>query len=598
MKEAAPKAEVAAAKPEVPVVAPTPTPAALPLVAGRRPVAIISAATIEKMLAELTVMGELTGQGPLAAKLERGYTPILAELDRTRPAGIYWLLDERDDEFVVFLPLKSAEGFRRLLTRAFGPVEEQPDGALKFGSFAYKEVGTWGYLAAKVEDLKDLLDDPTVLRRDMNATHTFTVRIDPEGFSPWMKRKEAENASDRFEFDPSLPRDPLTTYDLFNMWQIAASSEAADGAHVMDFGWSITKERTKTWAALDIKIVPKPGTSLATRLATSVPKQLPLAGFQLDDAKLYCRRVGVVTDNDRKFSAKLYDLIKEDIQNDFDFRGQRPEDRAAGLVRVEAQKALFDLLLGDEFLDHAIVSTGVSQFRDDHAMVVGLAGSKHKPIEGVLSELFTELKRQGVYVDPGEEVVHGVKLRRVRLQTGTKFTAGWGKPILKLLEGSTYWIVGSAPGRIYLASGTKEDVLLRRVLEGAQQQSDTPSESLKLRLTSVELAKLLGRYEIARVESLSPVLHPPAEDVVTVVAHTTPGAWTLRADFGPGAVEIGSQLARRALPHPNTYSMFGWPDSSRIVPWSGLYRGRYNFRSPYNDRLPPGYRSPLDRRFP
>lgn len=587
---AAPKAEPAAAKPEVPVVAATPTPAALPLVAGRRPAVILSVPSIEKMLAELTVMGELTGQGPLAAQLERGYTPILGELDRTRSAGVYWLVDERDDEFVAFLPLKSGDGFRSLLVRAFGPVEEQSDGVLKFTSFAYKEVGTWGYLAAKPEDLKGLLDDPTVLRKDMNAAHTFTVRIDPDGFSPWIKRKEAEDAKHRVERELTGPVDPVTTSFLFYMWQIAMTNEVATGAHVMDVGWNLTKDRNKTRAALDIKIVPKPGTPLATRLATSLPKQLPLAGFQFDDASLFYRRYGVVTDFDRQFSAKFYEQIKGDLQKEFPILGQLPEERAASLARLDSQKALYDLVFGDEFLEHAMVTTGDSEGRREHATVIGLAGSKHRPMDDALEDLLTDLKRQGVTVDPGEEVVQGVKLRKVRLRISSKLPGEWGETIQKLWGGSTHFTVGSAPGRIYLASGTNADALLRRVLDGAQTKPNTPAESLKLRLTSVELASLLRRYEIAQVRS--PSEYPLSEDVVTVVAHTTPGAWTMRADFSPGAVQIGSELARRVLPDPNTFSSFWRPDLNGFLHRPGRYRGRFNYRGPYD------YRSPFGRPIP
>jgi hypothetical protein len=263
---------------------------------------------------------------------------------------------------------------------------------------------------------------------------------------------------------------------------------------------------------------------------------------------------------------------------------------------LDSQKALYDLVFGDEFLDHAMVTTGDSEGRRERATVIGLAGSKHKPMDDALNDLLTDLKRQGIGVDPGEEVVHGVKLQKVRLSISSTLPGEWGQMLQKLWGGSTHFTVGSAPGRIYLASGTNADAQLRRVLDAAQLQPNTPTESLNLRLTSSELARLLKRYEIGQVRA--PAEYPLSEDVITVVAHTTPGAWTLRADFSPGAVQIGGELARKVLPHPNTFSMFGWPDSSRIVPWSGLYRGRYNFRSPYNDRLPPRYRSPLDRRFP
>ena len=151
-----------------------------------KPVAVLSIASYDRIMADVAMFGELAGNPDLAKNLE-GMLKLftqgqgLAGLDQTRPWCVTVLTDDVSFQPLAYLPVDDVKKLLESLAGLIGEAEEAGDGVYALNVFGQeivvKEVNKWAIVAQTLEAVTAAPAEPATLLAGMDTSYDVAIRL-------------------------------------------------------------------------------------------------------------------------------------------------------------------------------------------------------------------------------------------------------------------------------------------------------------------------------------------------------------------------------------------------------------------------------------
>jgi len=133
------------------------------------PIAVVSIAGTDELLADVLYLTEAAGSGDVGRLAALMASPYTAALDKQKPSGVYVVMTGEEEVGAVgFIPVKDLELLLAALKQQIGEPEDVGDGVLEIGtdrpqSVFVKQQKAWAFITNERELLDDLPKNPAKL---------------------------------------------------------------------------------------------------------------------------------------------------------------------------------------------------------------------------------------------------------------------------------------------------------------------------------------------------------------------------------------------------------------------------------------------------
>lgn len=254
--------------------------------AALRPVAVLSIASVDTLIDEITYFAGLAGQSGVGGFVELAASGFLQEIDCAKPLGVLILVDHDEPWGVGFLPVRN---FDQLLQTARDKLaigfDSLPSGIHKMevGPGVYlKQHAGWLYFSDHPRHLAELPDDPVALCGGLDQQYSIALRLFVQHIPAALRdaaltqlhaQIDAGVRTAKFE-DPDLDRPFLESAAQGLKRTISALVTQSDQ---LTAGWAVDTAHRRVY--VDLQATALDGSELAAAL-----DQLPCASCTLRDA--------------------------------------------------------------------------------------------------------------------------------------------------------------------------------------------------------------------------------------------------------------------------------------------------------------------------
>ncbi|MEN6556946.1 MAG: hypothetical protein ABFC54_02075 [Thermoguttaceae bacterium] len=232
----------------------------------RKPIAIVSVSSYDKLLDNLAVIGQATGSNTLSSQLIMGLKVMaiqqgLEGVSRQRPCGLILQADGDRLTGYAFLPIGDAEGLAKAAASQFGEPENLGDGIYKVKGVAPIYVAPrdgWVFLACRRDALDSLPDNPIELLQGLNTQYDGAVRIFANHLLPkqreaavaWMKERLASIAQ-------PMTYEPECVFSIRKQATASVLQPVLDGFHDVETitaGWALDTKARNAYVDLNVTV--------------------------------------------------------------------------------------------------------------------------------------------------------------------------------------------------------------------------------------------------------------------------------------------------------------------------------------------------------
>lgn len=319
--------------------------------AQNKPVAVVSFAGYDALIADLNYVGELSGAPQLAQSLEGILALVtraqgLAGLDKSKPIGASLTLSEGGAPTpLIFIPVTDVDKLLDALQGVVPNVEDLGDGFSKIRlpnglPLVMKVSEGWAFLSMSQESLADLPKDPAKLLGDLPAKYDLAVQLNIQnipapllqfaidqvnrGAEPGLRQKDGESDTD------------YETRKKFTEATLEQVTQAIEEIDHITVGYAIDKK--EEGALLDLELTVKEGGKLAKQLiaAKEAAKPSKLAGFADEEAVANFHFTSPILEDDAKTILGAIEMGREQaakkIDESEDLEGQDIKDAVKKMV--------------------------------------------------------------------------------------------------------------------------------------------------------------------------------------------------------------------------------------------------------------------------
>lgn len=471
-----------------------PTAVAAEPAALMKPVVVATLAGYDELYRDIDYLGQVSGNPDLARGIE-GLVAIFTQLqglvglDKMRPLGAAVRSDGRQFQIFAFLPVNNIKQLFSALSGIVNVPEKIGDRQWRIrtraGTAFIRQQGDWAFIAQLEDQLNDLPDDPAAMLGDLPKHYDLAVRLFvqdiPEPLRDMMFDQLSQKLPATAKSDAGKPVHPLS-HHLRSLDGRAIAGWLAQ-LDQLTLGFALDPAGRRTY--LDFSFTALPGSQLAALAAASPLLPTKMAGFLLPEApfSLHLNRrlpPGAI-ERDVALVQLLKRSLKLEIENSPRLKTEEEKVRLSGWVDDVATALAATFEKGH-------TSAGVAV--RNGSVAVGFEIEKTDLLEKIVREA-SKLAQ----ADPQAQVRLNVQaLGDVRFHTFSMPTDQWlpedlGKDDLdeladvvrEALGPETHVTIGIAPGRGYLAIGSKGLAVLKQAI-GQSQKPSTDKARLRVRL--------------------------------------------------------------------------------------------------------------------
>ena len=468
-----------------------------------KPLATVSLANYDKLMANIGLIGRLSGNPGAKTGLEFMLQMItqgkgLAGLDKTLPWGAVILAeDPRQLTFCGFIPVANLEQLVEVAKSA-----PQLADAIKFNNGVYEihvkdqtiyaqQKGKWTFIGTDRKQLAAMPADPLKLLGEMPKNYDLAIRGSMKN-APWQYREELLTVL-RGMFEIGHAELPDQSEEQYELRARAAKrsaklsferlSDFVNGLEDVTLGWNVNPSTRTTH--LDFELTSQSGSKLADQLRWK-PRQSDFADFIMPQAALSANWVYMLSDADvaqaNSRLATLHKSVLTKLQND-------------GLSKEEVKLAsrlvddVFDVI--EKTRETKLKDGGLTVLLapDSATVVVGAAVVDGEKLQKVLQRLVDELRN----TDP--ETAKTIKLDAETYE-GVRFnTISIPTPKAELIPfvGDTLEVVvGIADGKVILAAGRDAAGTLKKVIHQSNADSGEEVSPIRISFAATAIAKFIA----------------------------------------------------------------------------------------------------------
>lgn len=522
-----------------------------------RPVAVVSLAGYDELLANVEMAGKLSGRPALARGLEGMLAVVthgkgLAGLDKKRPWGVVVQTDGSKLGGYAFLPVDDLDEFEKVLEPYIKKVEDLGDGVRKVQGngprqaiYIKQKKGGWLFVCDKPEGLAATPNDPTKVLDGLHRQYDAAVRLNVSNL-PAQQRGELI-AKIRQQAEKDLKRRPGEDEKGYAIRKIVAARVLAvvativEDLEVVTLGWSLDDYAQKVF--LEMAATAKQGTKTADVLSGLAQAKTNFAGFRLPGAVLTGNLAATCPHAADADLDELFEALRAKAFEGIDAREQSDQ-------KAKGAKEIVDGLL-------EVIQATVASGRSDAAVsvvlspkaatfVAGRYVANGRKLEEMLKRFVEAARREDpdlvdevLTMDAGE--VKGVRLHALSIPVPDD--ADNREKVVQLVGERLEVVVGIGKEGLYLAAGRDAMGTLKKAIAQSAARAQEKTSPMELSVALGEVAKFLaeagreGQQQRA-LKALAALEDARGKDHLKLVAVPAERGVKLRLELEQGALRM------------------------------------------------------------
>lgn len=316
-----------------------------------KPIAVISFAGYDSLVADLNYVGELAGRPQLAQGLEGILALVtraqgLAGLDKSKPIGAAISMSDAGQPLpLVFIPVTDLDKLLDALQGLVPDVEDLGDGYSKIRvpggqSVVLKKADGWAYLSMSKDSLSNVPADPTKLLGGLHEKYDLAVQVNVKNIPE--QYVQLAVAQLRRGAEQGLRQKPDEDDAVYAKRKEVVESTLEQVAQVIEeidhFTVGFEVDEKDGGAFLDMELAVKPGGKLAEQLVASekASKGSLVPGFADDEAVANFHFVSPVLEENAKMMLDLIQMGRDQsakkIDEDAKIEDPALKDKIKGMV--------------------------------------------------------------------------------------------------------------------------------------------------------------------------------------------------------------------------------------------------------------------------
>ncbi|MEW4563801.1 hypothetical protein AB1K70_14805 [Bremerella sp. JC770] len=474
--------------------------AAMPLVALQaqdaefKPVAVVSVAPVEKVLADVQYLADAAGQrdaGQMAVLLS---APFTVGIDKSRPVGVIVMTDGQTFAPTAYLPVADFDKLITTATEQIGPPQDVGDGIKMFTPnqmpVFVKDAGNWAILAMDQEKLANPLGDPTAFLKDLPEQYDLALQFFPGNIPEIYRNVIIEQMKTGIAL--SLEQEPDETDEEFEARKKQISDQMAEMERLFTelediiIGWNV--DATKQGTYLDFAYTAVEGSDFAKTMAMNSDLTTEFSGFSNQAAAINFQVTEKLSETDIARMEKQMNDVREQGIRQLESEGELEGEE------LESAKKVIDLAI-DTLVETA--RTGSI----DGAMMVDMTDGKGTFLAGA-------------HVADGQRVEDGVKeMLKLAASEGEVPPVKWdadtyqtirlhvmqiplddAPPEAKdILGDSPEFILGIGEKSVYMAGGNDAMARLKKAIDDSIAGTDTKVGVMQMHVAVLPILKMVQK---------------------------------------------------------------------------------------------------------
>lgn len=298
------------------------------------PLAVVSLKATNDLVSDIEYLLEATGTSGFGAMILPQVKGYLQGIDGQKPIGLAVTVDGNDIRPMGFLPVSNLKAVLTQLPM-LGEANDLGDGVLELQGpqpIFVKEKGGWAYIGQSAESLQQVPADPAKALDGLDKQYDLAIRAYIQNLPEQYKQLALSQIKAGLEQGLQNDQDPNAR--VMAEAQVAQLTQVIEEANQLTLGWRIDPQERQTY--LDVSMTARPGTKLATQMASNREAKTDFAGFLAKDAAITLNMAGVIPSEEIPQTLATLDNVEKsalrEIDQDEDLPDQAARDAAKRLV--------------------------------------------------------------------------------------------------------------------------------------------------------------------------------------------------------------------------------------------------------------------------
>jgi len=518
------------------------------------PIAVVSIAGSDELLADVLYLTEAAGNGDIGRLIALMASPYTAALDKKKPSGVYVVMTgEKEVGAVGFIPVKDLELLLATLKQQIGEPDDVGDGVLEIGtdrpqSVFVKQKKAWAFVTNERELLDNLPKNPAKLLGGLHKRYTVAVQANvnniPDDLRQVAVRELRKGFQERLEEGVDDEKAAEIARKIGERWveEFVRLVEETDQVTV---GWEVDADSQKTF--IDFSVTAVEGSKLAEEMATVKDSQSAFAGFFLPDAAAIVHAVGRSADTDEEMLLLLLAVLREEAM-----KGIEKDDN---LKNDEDRKTAKDII--GRFLDIAeqtvkarTINFGGTLVLKPNALTAAVGGfvADGKSLEAALGDLWEFAKKK----DPDtpnlkfETQTH----QGVKLHTTTVPLDDQKEEAREVLGDPLEVALGFGEKAVYLSFGRDSTELLKNVIDKSLENTEDKFTPVEVAIALTPILEFASSIEDnpAVQSALESLKEADGKDGITLKVMPIRRGVSVRLEVEEGVLSAAGEAAKVLQP--------------------------------------------------
>jgi hypothetical protein len=510
-----------------------------------QPVVTVSFAGYSELLADIDALGKLTGKPDLGKTLEglmnmMTQGKVQAVLDKNKPIGAV-ILNDSGEEFTsyVFLPVSDLKQLIELAKNPMtGEAPKEENGVYQIQGGAQTiyatQKGNWAFLAQKKEILDSVANDPAALLGDLPKNYLLAVRAAVKNIPEPVRQMGLAQMQMIMQMSGMQP-DMVAQ----NIEQYEKLSKELD---VLTIGLNLDRQTNNL--TLDLDLVAKPGTNLATQLAAAKPGKSDFTGLKLSGAAITLNAATVITDEDVARAKTSLEALRASTAEEL--KNQDLEKEQLDLA-TQVLSDLFDVAVKTLELKKTDYGAALILEPDAVTFAAGSILGDSAKLENAIKKLLAEAAKE--------------EAAKIKNETYKDFrTYGMSLPVtdqsLAPLLGETFDVViAVSDQKGFIAAGRNADKTLKEAIDKSLSDAGKEIPASEIVISGSKIAKFVSAIapDDEPVKGIALMLAGALEqsggkDHITIVTQPVENGARIRLQFEEGILKAIGGMAPPMIP--------------------------------------------------
>lgn len=515
--------------------------AALPLPrlvaqSAAEPSIVVSIATLEEQMNDLTYFAEAAGMKPMMMMAKAQIDGFTRGIDKTKPAGVmmYFNADSPEPKTVFFLPIAKLDDVLDNLAQMVELDEDAKPMRMSANGqdFFMQQSGSYGFISDDASMLENLPSNPATLVGDLPGKYNVGARIYAQRIPQELRDQMISMIEQGYQESLDQMGDDFNAelqQQNFDM-QMAQMKSMINETEELVLGFSIDKEKKNLH--FDMQMIGQEGSVVAKTADTyRSAKPSRFGGFLMDGAAFTANVCSSIAKEDIERSSTMLEGLHDQCMDSIDENEEMSEDEKQLAEKLAEQ--VFDVVKAT--LAGGSMDAGACMSMDESAanLVAGFHCVDAPKLESALREIAKEAEKRA----PGQF--------EMTLDAEKKFGAQFHKFVVPVPDEQAQQMfgekatiyVGIGSDVVYLAMGSNPMELLEKAVKGGEASSAGTAMDMNIYLAPI-LRKAAQMQGEANMQAMAEKLSETKRDRVRVSSSAIDRGVSFSIELQDGILEL------------------------------------------------------------